>query len=422
MAKRLLAAVFSLLLCLVLSGCAGFSYQNINELLRAPALGGGLDEIQKALTADLDGVEPQYKYPKEGDWRGPLLLADLNGDGAQEAVVLYSLPDASSPYVNLALLEQVDGEWAVVQNVEGQMSEVASLETADLLGDGTRQLIVGYSNATLASKTVVLYAYNGQELESAFQRAYSRYEIGDFIGRGGNDLVVVSDEPGSITLEYITSADGAFVTDAAPVALYNNIQSCVNIAPGSDAEGGKLLVVDGKLEDQRLVSQIVYYSGTHFYTLDNSAALANSTQRSNSLLLSRDIDGDGMVETPIRESEIQTPNADKRLEFVRWMDFVTNAEGEARQFGLVDTDRGVYFRLPDGWQGSLTVTDGENKGEWRLQNARTRQTLLSLQVMETNETPPMNSQRVLGSVNSYLVYGSGLTEADRETISMVLMS
>ena len=51
MAKRLLAGLFSLLLLFSLTGCAGFTYKNINELLRAPALGGGLDEIQKALLA-----------------------------------------------------------------------------------------------------------------------------------------------------------------------------------------------------------------------------------------------------------------------------------------------------------------------------------------------------------------------------------
>ena len=423
MAKRLLAGLFSLLLWFSLTGCAGFTYKNINELLRAPALGGGLDEIQKALTAYLDGVEPQYKYPKEGDWRSPLIQADLNGDGIEEAVLLYSVPDASSLYVYVALLEQVDGVWQVVQNVQGVSAEVASLEVADLLEDGTRQLIVGYSKSNFSAKTFALYTYTDGELERAFQRDYSRYEIGDFTGHGTTDLVVVSptDELGGITLEYIAAKEGLFVTDNVPVLLDSNFQACSNIAPGLGAEGEHVLVVDGPIEEGRLFSQIVYYSGEHFFTVDDSHALRAASARWNHLLLSRDINSDGMVEIPLRDMEITTPNADKRLEFVCWMDFFTDPEGEVRQFGLLDSDRGLYISLPDDWRGNLVVSDGEGTGEWRLQDAQTRKVLLHLQVLDTGEAPPVGSLRVLGSANSYLVFSSGLTEAQEESIAMTLL-
>lgn len=431
MAKRLTALVLALLLCLVLSACTGLTYQNINELLRAPALGGGLDEIQKALVAYLDGTEPQYKYPMEGEWRSPLIRADLNGDGTEEAVLLYSVADTSAAarergsFVCVAVLEQLNGAWQVVQDVQGLSTDVASLEVADLLGTGAKQLIVGYATANLNSKKIGLYTYAGQTLTKVYQSDYSRYEIGDFTGQEALDLVVVSREDETLTLRYVPAVDGTFVTDVEPVRLDANFNACVGILPGVDPDGAHLLVVDGISNAENvLFSKIIYFSGDHFYTVDDSGAMRAATARQNTLLLSRDIDGDGKVEIPLSDGAIQTPSADKRLEFVRWMDFFVPAgeEPERRQFGLLDSDRGTYIRLPATWQNKLMMTDGENTGEWRLQNRESKQTLLSVRVLESGEAPPPGAQRMPGSANSYLVLANTLTDLEAKTIEMLLLA
>ncbi|MDL2214378.1 hypothetical protein LJB76_02310 [Clostridia bacterium OttesenSCG-928-O13] len=435
MAKRMLAALACVCAAVMLAGCGGLTFQNVNDLLRAPALGQGQDEIQKALTSFLGGVEPQYKFPKGGDWRSPLVRADFDGDGRQEAVLLYGVADATEiakekgSHVYMAVLEMQQGEWQVTQDVRGLSSDVASLEVADLLGDGTKQLIVGFSNANLSQKTLGLYSYNpkGEGLERLHSFEYSRYEIGDFTGRGGSDLVVVSryDQPGSLRLQYVPTENGVFLPDLEPVKLDNLFISCEGIAPGIGMEGERVLVVDGvtSTDNGPLASQIVYYSNGRFYTVDDFGALRGDTGRQNRLLLSRDIDGDGAVEIPSRQGgEIATPAGDKKLEYVVWKDFTDIDEGPViKQFGLLDSDRSVYIHLPDAWQGELVVADGENRGEWKLQRRKTMGTLLSLKVLELGDTAPMGAMRVPGSVNSYLVFAGSLSEEERATIQMVGM-
>ena len=78
------------LLCLLLAGCSMPGEQvQVEELLRAPKLSGDYGDVQTALN-DWLGESAQLKYPMQGDLLSPFLLQDLDGDGRQDAAVLYS--------------------------------------------------------------------------------------------------------------------------------------------------------------------------------------------------------------------------------------------------------------------------------------------------------------------------------------------
>ncbi len=429
---RRLTIVLSLLLAALLCACTPLN-QNVTDLLRAPALPGGQDELQKMLATYL-GEEPQYQYPKEGDWRCPLMLVDLNGDGADEGVLLYSVPDSTGSnrekgnHVYVAILEKIGGEWTITQDIRGLSTDVASFEAADLLGDGTRQLIIGYATSNLNAKTFALYSYSDETLHKVYQFDYSRYEIADFTGRSGNDLVVISrdDQPGGLQLQYIPILKGTFPADIpAPVKLDANFVSCVGISPSRTRSNDRIIVIDGQTaaDTGALASQFVYYSGELFYTVDDTGAMRGATARLSPLLKSADIDGNGIVEVPLRvgRSEVVTMQGDKRLEYVEWVDF-TGEKPVTRQFGLLDSDRAVYIRLPDAWRDSITVVDGDGDGEWRIQHKASAMPLLSLQVIESGESPPAGSARVPGTISTYLVYGGSLPPAEVDTIAMLLLS
>lgn len=434
MIKKLMAVLLCMVLSLLLAACTPFASQNVNDLLRAPVLGQGQDEIQRALKAYLDNEEPQYRFPKEGEWRSPLIKGDLNGDGRDEAVLLYSIAETSplakemGANVYVAVLEQVGAEWVVVQNEQGLSTDVASVALADLLGDGSNELLIGFSTPSLNAKTLALYTYQAQTLAMVHKFDYSRYEIGNFTGENSTDLVVVSrdNEVGGLSLQHVPTMDGEFVELPMPVKLYLNFVNCVGIKASTGYNAERLLVVDGaiSIETGALASQFVYYSGERFYTLDDAASLTGATARLNPLLKSRDIDGDGAVEIPLRigRNEIQTPSADKRLEYIEWMDFTGEGEEPVmKEYGLLDSDRGVYVQLPEAWRGAVMVVDGTERGEWQLQNRATMATLLTMRTIEPGNQPPMGSQRAPGTTSSYLVYANGLTADEKDLIRMVSM-
>ncbi|MDL2294822.1 hypothetical protein LJC60_09395 [Ruminococcaceae bacterium OttesenSCG-928-D13] len=440
MVRRAAAFALAVFLLLGLTGCSVFSVQNVNDLLRAPALSPGQDEIRKALNSYLGGLEPQYKFPKGGDWLSPMLQADLNGDGKDEAMLLYSVADdvnAASERgtnVNVAVLERADGTWTVTGDIVGRNTEVASIEVADLLDDGTRQLLVGYASAKLTSRVLSVYTYTGAGLTEAFSFEYSRYEIGDFSGQGASELVVVSSTttPGDLQLYYIHAKGGELVGGAAEaVSLGANSVSCVNIAPSASAAGEHLMVVDVMVTGEQLASQLLIFSEDHFYPWEGfdttvSNTIISQTSRENSLLISRDIDGDGIVEIPLRGSDVNiitTLRGDKNMEYVDWWDFTAvESTPVIKQFGVADYDRAAYIRLPEAWRESIQVVDGAGAGEWNIINRQTMATLVSLHVARAGDNVPPDARPVPGNPDTYLQYHGGLSAADREIITVTALS
>ena len=429
MKKKIGAIVFLLMLLVGLTGCTPLAFQKIDDLLRAPALGQGQGEIQKALAETL-AEEPQYKFPKEGDWRSPLIMADLNGDGAEEAVLLYSIASGVAQQekgnnVYIAILENADSKWRVTQKLEGVSTEVASLEVVDLLADGTKQLIVGFATANLGSKTFSLYQYADETLIEMYSKPYSRYALGDFTGRGGTDLVLVTptDSVDKLQLIYLPTVNGVLEPPQPPIKLYENFASCTGIYPSNGPNGERYLIVDGVLENGILSSQIIAYSGERFYMLEDSSRIIGESGRINPLLKAKDIDGDTIVEIPLRigNNELETIHADKRLEFIEWKDF-TAAEPVTKQFGLLDSDRNVYIRLPDAWREETIVVDGKGPGEWVIQNTSNLSPLVSLQVLSAGETPSAGAVHVPGTASTYVILTNNLTGTERDAIELFLLS
>ena len=61
---------------------------NVEELLRAPQPTRLQSAVQKALVGYL-GETPQMKYPRGGEELSPIVLRDLDGDGADEAIAFF---------------------------------------------------------------------------------------------------------------------------------------------------------------------------------------------------------------------------------------------------------------------------------------------------------------------------------------------
>ena len=131
---------------LLLAGCTGMPGADVESLLRAPRLSGEASAVQKALNSYLGSVAT-LKYPATGDFLSPFAFGDWDGDGTDEAAVLYTA-EASGANVWLAILEP-SGEdgWRVSQQVEGLSGEVESINFAHLRDADSQQLLVGYDSA-----------------------------------------------------------------------------------------------------------------------------------------------------------------------------------------------------------------------------------------------------------------------------------
>lgn len=427
---------------LFLAGCTSLQPQNIQELLRAPVMGREIGEIQRALS-DYLGEEPQYKFPKEGEERSPFVLQDLDGDGNHEAVLFYSLTSVTVETTNMfmaVLLENENG-WYVVQNWEGMGSELASVNVVSLYGDNTKQLVIGYANANMSSRRLGIYWFENGAMRGSRsnEEYYLNVLIGDFTGTGRIDIAVASrtadEEEPRVQINFYSGTvdeNGTRTLGAvqAPVKLHLTFTNCLGLYPSKGVDGARYLVMDGQLESGLVASQILNYSGSTegYYAPDTGVAeFVSETSRYTSMLTARDVNGDGIIEIPLdEESYISTPSGNSKLKITRWYNFFEE-EPVLCQFGMLDSNHGVYVRLPDQWQSELAyeryqIQDGDTRGLWRIQNSRTGEILLELRELASGEIPPGEDKRIPGATDLYFFPGEGLNVSQRSQIRVISLT
>lgn len=441
---RRLPVLLCAILCLplLLCSCAQLTFQNTAELLRAPVMNPALSEVQSVLKEHVKGGgEPQLKFPKEGEWRSPMLLVDMDGDGSEEAVLFYSMSSGAPPglepsdNVYISVLRKEKGEWQVTDTQAGLSTDVASIEVANVFNDNSRQLIVGYTNSTV--KVLVLYQYQGGVLASytTGQQQYITYLLADFTGDGRQQIAYVSpveqEGTGTSTAKlFILSGteQGSFAQKE--VSLYSNFTatSAFYLHPSKTAAGVPLLVVDGFATAGLLVSQVLTYSaeGDRFIYDEDAASIAEfalATSRRSPLLISRDIDGDGVVEIPQEattdggeELLIPIEGSEYRLKFVTWKDFTSGEQPTDKEFGILDDRRNLYIRLPDEWKDEIILRTGEEEDEWVICSARSEVVLLSLRALQPDEVYTEEMKRVPGDMGVYLIPGKYISEAQKDVI------
>ena len=385
-------ALALLLVSVLLAGCNALPGENlqVEELLRAPRLSGDYGAVQTALN-DWLGESAQLKYPMQGELLSPFLLQDLDGDGQQDAAVLYTT--AQSTNVCIAILQRDDtGAWQVRQSVEGLADTVENVRLAQLRAGDDCQLVVGYV-AAQGDHYLAVYAYNDGQLSTILEQSYEQYLVEDITGGGSQDLILMStQEDGSVQIELLTAdREGSFRQVAVNGLSADKFSGCASVAAGAGADGRHYLVLDGwtGISGNNLASVLLCYDETSQQmvpaTRISSQRLYNASLRNVPTLVSRDLDGDGIVEIPTQPDEAGLLNLSqsRRMDFIVWMDY-TSSHPE-KSFGLLDEETNCYIELPAEWEGNLKLTDSEEyDGAVELRTVDEDQLVLTVRLARTS--------------------------------------
>ena len=382
---RLAAAVCAAALCAGCAGLPGTERASVEELLRAPRLEGDYGEIQAALDGWL-GQSAQLRYPLNGELLSPFLMGDFDGDGVQDAAVLYTATDV--PNICLAVLQKDDaGAWQVQDAVEGLTDTVDTVRFARLQEGGADQIVVGYT-AQQADSYLAVYAYQDGEIDDILAEPYDQYLVEDITGTGYEDLLVLdTDAQGASQIKLLTSdREGGFRQAAVMGLSADRYTGCASLAAGMGAYGGQYLVLDGwtGVSGANLASVLLRYNEQTQQMEParqiGADALYEASLRNVPDLTSRDLDRDGVVEIPTQPEGAGLINMDqgRRMDFILWMDY-TSAQPR-KSFGLLDEELGFYLELPIEWYGILMLTDGPAEDTVELRSQDGEQLYLTVRV------------------------------------------
>ena len=381
------------LLSLLLAGCSMPGEQvQVEELLRAPKLSGDYGDVQTALN-DWLGESAQLKYPMQGDLLSPFLLQDLDGDGRQDAAVLYTTAQSSN--VCIAILQKDDADiWHVRQNVEGLADTVESVGLAQLQPGDATQLVVGYT-AAQGDHYLAVYSYTDGVLSTILEQQYQQYLVEDITGGGNQDLILMSTlEDGGVQIELLTvDKEGSFQQVAVMGLSANRFAGCASVAAGVGADGRHYLVLDGwtGISGNNLASVLLRFDEDTQQMVPadqiSTEKLYTASLRNVPSLVSQDLDGDGIVEIPTQPDEAGLLNMSqsRRMDFIVWMDY-TSPHPE-KSFGLLDEETNCYIELPMEWEGNLKLTDSEQyDGAVELRTVDEDQLVMTLRLVRTTSS------------------------------------
>ena len=387
----------SLAACCLLGLLPGCSFpmtdnMQVEDLLRAPRLSGDYGALQSALN-DWLGESAQLKYPMQGELLSPFLLQDLDGDGRQDAAVLYTTAQSSN--VCIAILQKDDADiWHVRQNVEGLADTVESVGLAQLQPGDATQLVVGYT-AAQGDHYLAVYSYTDGVLSTILEQQYQQYLVEDITGGGNQDLILMSTlEDGGVQIELLTvDKEGSFQQVAVMGLSANRFAGCASVAAGVGADGRHYLVLDGwtGISGNNLASVLLYFDEDTQQMVPadqiSTEKLYTASLRNVPSLVSQDLDGDGIVEIPTQPDEAGLLNMSqsRRMDFIVWMDYTSpNPE---KSFGLLDEETNCYIELPMEWEGNLKLTDSEQyDGAVELRTVDEDELVMTLRLVRTTSS------------------------------------
>lgn len=387
--KRLVA--FAMALCMALfTGCTGLNVtKNVEELLSPPKLTQEQTAVVNALE-EAEGGTIQLKYPNVGNSSSPLLLADLNADGKEEAVVFYVAPQKGKN-ARVAILEQQKDGYKVAFEEEGISAEIDSAAIAHFYEGNGRQLVVGYRSASLAQNYLYVYNCVDDQGNLAFQKEeeqpYTRFLVCDMTGDGLDDLVTAStpsELSGGTRISLFGGQSGA-LAQLSTFDLSERITGCQSLQI-STGQPNNTLVIDCTLGVASTGSLALYYASGKLRAYQTLAGedFLQKTARSSALLQSMDVDEDGVVEIPVLVGTFPGAGNGSRFLRVDWYDTFASTE-KADFSGIVDLEYGYFLRLPEDIVDTAAVSYEDGQRNWGLVDTATNQELFDVLMLAKGE-------------------------------------
>lgn len=352
--KRICAIFLILALMFSLCGCS-FKGATDDSLLKPPRLVGDMYDIQQALE---QAVTEKYtlKFPTSGDYRSAIFQKDINGDGIYEAVAFYSTVADNAVTMHINFIINKDSEWQSVADFRCVATGVETVDFKDMNGDGTEEILVGWSVYGTVDKALGVYSFADSKFTQRAMENYTHYLCEDIDNDGNMELFVShldsKNESARAKLIRITESGllelGNCILDNTATSYYKPVVGKLtngNTAIYFDAVKGSGLITEVlQIKDSVMTNALTPISSTPI-----------STYRSSSVEI-RDLNGDGVYEIPMPVLITKSPGAEsENIYLTEWYTVGTD-KLEHTLSALMNYVDGYYITVPEKWKDQITIT------------------------------------------------------------------
>lgn len=351
---KLLKVFLSSLITLTLTACT-FS-ASVESLLSPPTLSEEQRQIYQALT-DKVGTKVSLKYPKAGSYLSAFVIADIDDEPTDEAIVFYERNGITADEISLRIniLDKRDEKWSSVYDSPANGTEVEKVIISKLGSSQLTNIIVGY-NMSQGEKNLSVYNYSDGILNQSYSDVYSVTDVCDIDSDGLSELIVITGNSASGTAEaklLKLDENGQYLKYRTPMNESSIDYSQYLYSGNSD--GTRTIIVDSVIGTNTIQTEILSPSENDalIYSL-NSESLIETVRPSS--YISCDIDNDGIVEIP-SSNVFAGYDELSETEQITMTDWLAYEDGilYRKYSGYYNINDGYAFMMPERWYGNVTV-------------------------------------------------------------------
>ena len=364
--KRLVCLLGLVGLLAILSGCF---VQSTEELYALPRQSDVYYDLQNAIDAALP-ADAAFSGPLTGSNQQAVQLADLDGDGEDEALV-FAKTSGTKP-LKVYIFDDVSGSFSLTTVIEGDGTAFDAVEYVSVDGNPGLEVILGRQLSDQILQSLSVYAYGEGRMAELMNTSYTEFKVVDLNSDDRQDVLVLRQDPEGRTAvaEYYTDQNG-LMEKTATASLAKEIDSIERITTGFVTTDVPGVFVTSSSGEDTLVTDVLLFRGQTFLNLTISPESGLSTQMVRSYLVyATDIDEDGLVELP---TLVALPSLSNEGTYwlVEWYELHTDGTHTKKMTTFYHNAGGWYLTIPEAWAQQLTVArTAEENGVWRYTFSR----------------------------------------------------
>ena len=357
-------------LSVFLTGCTALNF-SVEGLVNAPKLTAEQSQIHEALIRSV-GSNITLKYPRNGDHRSAYVIADIDEEPDEEAIVFYEYSGSNDNGMRINVLDtNENGEWYSVKELHGAGTDIDKVLISSLGENSGKSVLVGYQNPSTDDKTLEIYSYDNKSFSKIGTDNYSVLEMLDINADGQTEIISVQKTVNPET-EKVTARTSMLVLENGEIKREQTIEMCDNVASyvkstkGMLDKGRNAIFIDSLNSEGSLQTELVYF---RYSTLQNPVQ-----QRKEKLLPSctrpsgyycTDVDGDTVIEIPSVKPMLGYENAvaDEMLYKTTWNVYKDFYRLEEKYTGYYSIQNGFFFAFPKRWTDMVTVRRDNDTGD-----------------------------------------------------------
>ena len=353
--KKLAVVMILCLTAVLLCGCL---VRTTDQMYCLPRRSQEHEALQKAIDSVMTGLK--FSAPTFGENQQTLQMADLDGDGREEAVLFAKSAGETDP-LRIFVFRRTEEGYEVMAELRGSGSAFEQAEYAQIDGEPGLELIVGRQVGEGVPHSLAVYTFRTGKAERLLSTSYARFLTMDLTSSGSRDLFVLTqdEETGKGLAElYSWGTDGMERSTEAVMSV--PAERVRRIVTGDMWKGTPAVFVASVYDENSIITDVYAMLDGRLTNVSLSNEFGTSVETiRNYYVYAGDMDGDGLIELPkLLPSEGEENGTAEAQGLIRWYNLSKSGGEWDKLTTYHNYAGGWYVVLPEAWQDRISVLPG----------------------------------------------------------------